>query len=100
MKRLLLSAAAALTLCGCEYPASSIQQGTEAGHLKFADAPIGASVVVDGQQRGVRSDAAHPVMLDVAPGKHVVEEVYGGRVLFHREYFVGAGTTLEIGIAQ
>ncbi len=95
--RSLVLGASALILAGCAYPTSSIEQGTEAGHLKFTDGPIGASIVIDGHERGVRSNSK-PITLDVAPGKHVVQELVDGRVLFHREYDVGAGSTLEIGI--
>jgi hypothetical protein len=95
--RAFILAALALILAGCTYPTSSIEQGAEAGHLKFADGPIGTSLLIDGRERGVRSDGK-PVILDVAPGKHVVQEVVGGRVLLHREYDVGAGSTVEVGI--
>ena len=90
---------AALALCGCAYPTSSIEQGSEPGHLRFSDSPIGAQISVDGQSRGVRADA-QPLVLDVAPGKHSVEEVANGQVLFHRDYDVGAGSTLEIRTAN
>jgi hypothetical protein len=85
----------ALALCSCTYPTSSIDQGSEPGHLRFSDSPIGAQVSIDGQFRGARTDAA-PLMFDVPPGKHTIEEVANGQVLFHREYDVGAGSTLEI----
>ena len=87
---------AALSLCGCAYPTSSIEQGSEPGHLRFVDAPIGASISIDGQARGV-TNAKGPTVIDVRPGKHMVEEMVGGRIVFQRDYEVGAGSTIEIG---
>ena len=97
--KLILLCAAALTLCGCAYPTSSIEQGVELCHLRFIDSPIGAQIIVDGRLVGVRTDD-HPVLADVAPGKHVIDEVSNGQALVHREYDVGAGSTLEIRTAN
>jgi len=85
---------AALTLAGCAYPASSISQGAEAGHLRFVG-PAGLAVRVDGQDRGALP-GAQPLVIDVNPGRHLVEEVSSGKVVLHREYEVGAGSTVEI----
>ena len=86
---------ATLALCGCTYPASSINQGSEPGHLRFSDSPIGAQILIDGQERAMRTNAQPPT-LDVSPGKHSIEEIANGQVLFHRDYEVGAGSTLEV----
>jgi len=82
-------------LTGCAYPTSSISQGAEAGHLRFS-APVGATIRIDGQARGAIA-ADHPVIVDVTPGKHRVEEIMGDRPLFDRNYEIGAGSTVEIG---
>jgi len=95
--KILISCVTALALCGCAYPTSSIEQGSELGHLRFVDGAIGAEVIIDGRARGARKDV-HPIVYDVAPGKHVIEEVANGQVLLHREYDVGAGSTLDIRI--
>lgn len=85
---------AALALCGCAYPASTIGQGSEPGHLRF-EGPAGLSIRVDGADRGALP-AAKPVVIDVAPGRHVVEEISGSRVVLRRDYEVGAGSTVNV----
>jgi hypothetical protein len=85
----------AASLAGCAYPASSIGQGAEAGHLRFTGQP-GAEIRVDGQARGVIV-ADRPTVVDVQPGKHRVEELMGGRSLLDRNYEIGAGSSLDIG---
>jgi len=97
--KFLVICAATLALYGCTYPASSIEQGSESGHLRFSDSPIGAQISVDGQPHGARTDA-QPLVFDVAPGKHSIEEIENGQVLFQRDYEVGAGSTLEIRTAN
>jgi hypothetical protein len=87
-------AAAAAVLAGCEYPQSSIEQGAQSGHLRFAG-PVGADVRVDGQARGT-VPPKDGLTVDVAPGRHVVEQAAGGQVILHREYEVGAGSTIDI----
>ena len=88
---------ATLLVGACAYPTSSIEQGTEAGHLHFVGAAPGASILVDGQNRGVIG-ASGSSTVDVQPGRHEVGEASGGgAVIFHREYDVGAGATVEIG---
>jgi hypothetical protein len=91
----LTAALLACGLAGCAYPASSINQGTEAGHLKFAGPP-GATIRIDGVVRGaVAKD--QPVTVDVQPGRHRIEEIVGDRSILDRNYEVGAGSTLDIG---
>ncbi len=93
--RVLPIALMAFGLAGCVYPTSSVSQGAEAGHLRFA-APIGAVVRIDGQARGVIA-ADRPTVIDVQPGKHRVEESIGDRPILDRNYEIGAGSTLDIG---
>lgn len=93
--RLLMAVVLAGGLAGCAYPASSINQGTEAGHLRFAS-PLGATIRIDGEVRGVITKD-HPVTVDVQPGRRRVEEIVGGRSVLDRNYEVGAGSTLDIG---
>lgn len=81
-------------LGGCAYPTSSISQGAELGHLIFTG-PVGAGVRVDGRDRGVIS-ASGPMLVAVDPAKHLVEEIADGRVILHRDYDIGAGSTVEI----
>ncbi|HTK35552.1 MAG TPA: hypothetical protein VL358_09735 [Caulobacteraceae bacterium] len=85
---------AALSLAGCAYPVSSIGQGAEAGHLRFVG-PAGLAVRVDGQDRGALADT-RSLIVDVSPGRHLVEEISSGRVVLHREYEIGTGSTVEI----
>ena len=85
----------ALLLAGCAYPVSSIGQGTDPGHLRFAG-PVGLSVRIDGQERGAVQKNAEPIVIDVVPGRHVAEEIFGGKVVLHREYEVGAGSTIDV----
>jgi hypothetical protein len=92
--KVLIAPIAALLLAGCAYPVSSIGQGADPGHLRFAG-PAGLSIRVDGQDRGALQDAK-PIVVDVAPGRHTVEEVSAGRVVLHREYEVGAGSTIDV----
>ena len=87
---------AALSLCGCAYPTSSIEQGSEPGHLRFVDAPVGALISIDGQLSG-GINTKGPTLIAVRPGKHTVEEVVDGRIVFRREYEVDAGSKIEIG---
>lgn len=87
-------ALAALALAGCAYPVSSISQGSEPGHLRFAG-PAGLSIRVDGQDRGGLQDAK-PIVVDVAPGRHLVEEMSQGRAVLRREYEVGVGSTVDV----
>ena len=92
--RTLAIAIALGALGGCAYPTSSISQGSEPGHLRFVG-PVGAGIRVDGRDRGVIA-AKGPTMVDVDQARHVVEEVADGRVILHREYEIGAGSTVEI----
>lgn len=85
---------AALSLGGCAYPVSSISQGVEAGHLRFVG-PAGLAIRVDGEDRGALPDT-RPLIVDVSPGRHLVEEISSGRVVLHREYEIGAGSTVEV----
>jgi hypothetical protein len=94
MKKL-IACHVALALGACAYPTSSIEQGAAQGRLRFADAPVGAQILVDGRGYGART-GADPVFVEVDQGKHVVEETSGGQVLFHAEYDVGAGATVEV----
>jgi hypothetical protein len=93
--RVLIAALIAGGTAGCAYPASSINQGTEAGHLKFAG-PAGATIRIDGVVHGALAKD-HPVVVDVPPGRHRVEEIIGDRSILDRNYEVGAGSTLDIG---
>jgi hypothetical protein len=97
--KLLVLCMAAMALCGCAYPTSSVVQGAEAGHLRFADSPIGAQITIDGRAVGARTDD-RPVVYDVPPGRHVIQAGSGGNLLFQREYDVGAGSTLDIRTAN
>jgi hypothetical protein len=91
--------AALLALAGCAYPTSTVEQGAERGHLRFTDAPVGAQVRVDGQARGART-GADVLVVDVEPGKHLIEETSDGRILVHADFEVGAGSTVEVRSAQ
>jgi hypothetical protein len=94
--RLALGAAlTVLALSGCAYPTSSIEQDTPPGHLKIVDAPPGARLVVDGRVIGERTGAKADTYA-VSTGPHTIEETMDGRVILHREYMVGAGSTIEI----
>lgn len=86
---------AALVLSGCAYPTSSIEQGSEQGHLSFSDIPVGAQISIDGRLIATRTDS-RALVFNVPSGKHVVEEISSGQILFHREYDVGAGSTLDV----
>jgi len=90
-----LIAGMALALAGCAYPTSSIQQGQALGHVRMVDAPVGTQLVVDGRVRGTRS-AEKADVFDVEPGRHVIEQTLGGRVLLRKEYLIGAGSVIEI----
>ncbi len=92
MKTLATLFAAGL-LVGCAYPQSSIEQGAPTGHLRFVGPP-GGVIRIDGADHGAIGD--HPVVVDVAPGRHVVSEIIGGKTI-DRDYEVGAGSTVEIG---
>ena len=85
----------ALSLSGCAYPNSAIEQGLQTGHLRFTSAPAGALISIDGQDRSAVS-AKGPTLIDVPPGKHNVVETVDGRVVLHRDYEVGAGATIEL----
>jgi hypothetical protein len=89
-----LAVAGGAVLMGCAYPQSSIEQGVQLGHLRFVG-PAGSDVRVDGQGRGT-VPVQDGLVIDVAPGRHVVEQAAGGRVILHREYEVGAGSTINI----
>ncbi len=94
-KTILAVLLAGASLCGCAYPASSISQGAEDGHLRF-QGPAGARIRIDSQDRGVIADGRATV-IDVSPGRHRVEESAGGHKIVDQPYEVGAGSTLDIG---
>jgi hypothetical protein len=96
MKYLIISMIV-LALAGCAgpYVATSVEQGTAQGTLRFADVPIGALILVDGKQRASRL-GEEPVVVEVEPGKHLVEETNNRQIQFHSEYYVGAGSTVEV----
>ena len=94
MKRVFLFAAA-ISLSGCAYPTSSVEQGAVQSRLIFSAAPVGTSISVDGRERGLQT-RAKPLVVDVDPGKHMVEESISGQVVFRAEYYVGAGSTVEV----
>ena len=94
MKRLTIVLAVAC-LGGCAYPSSSVNQGTPEGHLVFRDSRVGESIQVDGRPRGARS-GAEALVVDVDPGRHLVEEIDNGTIVFHAEYYVGAGSSIEV----
>ncbi len=89
-----------LALTGCaNYPASTIEQQTPAAHLRIARAPLGAAVTVDGRPAGYRSDKKFD-LIEISPGRHIVQVSDGGRVLSSKEYFIGVGSTVEIGAPE
>ena len=93
--KVLALAVAAVALSGCAYPTSSISQGAETSHFRLAG-PLGAMISVDGRPRGSVEDVKKPLIVDVDAARHVVEVTVGGRVTLHREYEIGAGSTVEI----
>lgn len=91
----LMFAMVTLALAGCAYPTSSIEQGADRGQLSFVDLPVGAAISVDGQQRGVQSSTS-AIVVSVEAGKHAVEEAIDGHVSYHADYYVGAGSVVEV----
>lgn len=88
-----------LTLGGCAYPTSSIEQGAAQSNLRLINAPIGAQVLVDGRKVGERTKTRADDF-PVSAGHHLVEIMVGESVNSKREYFVGAGSIVEIGVER
>ena len=94
MKRA-LAFLALVGLSGCAYPTSTIVQVTAPGHVRVAQAPVGAAVEVDGRILGYRTKARTDVF-DVEPGRHVIRLTNGAHIMSNKEYFVGSGSTVDI----
>ncbi len=90
---------ALFALAGCAYPHSTVVQQTPGARVHLSNAPLGAAVTVDGQIAGYRTEKKLDIM-DVQPGRHLIQITSGGRVLMSKEYFFGAGSIVEIGVPQ
>ena len=101
MKSIILASAlaTAMALSACAYPTSSIEQGTPSGHLRFIGGEAGGQLSLDGRVIGVRT-AAKADVFDIPPGRHTVEAIKNGAVVLHKDYLVGAGSTIEIRAEQ
>lgn len=99
MKRLICAAVLGLSAAACapSYPASTVSQGAQDGRLWFSGAPAGARVLIDGVDAG---EAAlfdgRKAILEVAPGRHVVEVVAAGTPIHAETVMVGAGSRTQI----
>ena len=92
----------ALTLCGCAYPVTSIDQGSAPAVLYVPIAPPGAALIVDGLPSGLASafNGKNDAVLPVAPGKrHVVVRTASG-VVFDKHIYVGAGSKVAVEIVK
>ena len=82
-------------LVACAYPTSTVEQRTPSAHIRLSKAPLGATVSVDGSVVGYRSEDKVDIV-DVAPGRHLVQVSSGGQVLSAKEYFFGPGSTVDL----
>lgn len=86
-----------LAVSACTYPTSSVNQGTDSGHIAFQGALPGTTLLLDGHSVGDATtyDGIKHV-LDVPPGSHHVSAQYGERTVYDRDIYVGAGSNLTI----
>lgn len=99
-RTLLLSIVLGSGLAACaSYPERDVVQGGEQGALAFTDAPPGAIVFVDNIAAGeaARFDGRN-LVLEIAPGRHLVRVQNAGTVLLEREVFVGRGAVVTLDV--
>lgn len=85
-------------LVGCAaYPTSSTVQGTADGSIWFSNAPVGATVRIDGVEAGSAAafDGAKAVM-SVEPGRHLIEVMNAGEVVLRQAVVVASGSRFEV----
>ncbi len=97
MRKTLLIAGATLLLASCAYPVQQTEQGAAVGLLFFPGASADARVLIDGADAGAASmyDGTKQY-LSVAPGTHQIAISSGGRVVFDKKYYVGAGSRMAV----
>jgi hypothetical protein len=83
--------------CAPSYPASTVSQGTRDSIVWVSGAPAGARVLVDGVDAGeaARFDG-RVATLTVPPGRHSVEIVSGGTLLYSQILMLASGTRVEV----
>ncbi|AYG95389.1 hypothetical protein D8I30_09530 [Brevundimonas naejangsanensis] len=99
MRALIFAAVIGLSVAGCAtaYPTSTVSQGTPDGRLWFSGAPAGARVVIDGVDAGeAAAFDGRAAILEVTPGRHVVEVVAAGTPIHSQTVMVGAGSRIQI----
>jgi uncharacterized lipoprotein YmbA len=100
MKRIaIVLTALCLSACASSYPTSSIGQGSQNARVRVTAGGIGAQVLIDGKQAGVRSDKAFDVF-ETSPGRHSVAVTEAGRSIVDKQYFIDGGATVEVGISR
>lgn len=85
------------TACAPSYPASTVSQGTRDSIIWVSGAPAGARVVVDGVDAGeaARFDG-RVATLTVPPGRHSVEIISGGTLVYSQTLMLASGTRVEV----